>query len=148
MTLPRLLAVVGPTAVGKTAISLQLAQDFNGEIVSADSRQIYRGLDIGADKVSPAERAAVPHHLLDIVAPDQVLTLAEFQRAAYAAIDDIHLRGRLPLLVGGTGLYVRAVLDGTFAFYLGSSEGACSPSVARCFIDPYLVERFWNSSES
>ena len=112
MTLLPLLALVGPTAVGKTAISLQLAQDFNGEIVSADSRQIYRGLDIGADKVGPAERAAVPHHLLDIVAPDQVLTLAEFQRAAYAAIDGIHRRGRLPLLVGGTGLYVRAVLDG------------------------------------
>lgn len=112
MTLSPLLAVFGPTAVGKTAISLQLAHDFNGEIVSADSRQIYRGLDIGADKVSPAERSAVPHHLLDIVAPDEVLTLAEFQRAAYAAIDDIHRRGRLPLLVGGTGLYVRAVLDG------------------------------------
>ncbi len=91
---------------------MRLAQDFNGEIVSADSRQIYRGLDIGADKVSSADRAAVPHHLLDIVAPDQVLTLAEFQRAAYAAIDAIHRRGRLPLLVGGTGLYVRAVLDG------------------------------------
>ena len=98
--------------MGKTAISLQLARDFNGEIVSADSRQIYRGLDIGADKVSPADRAAVPHHLLDIVAPDQVLTLAAFQRAAYAAIDDIQSRGRLPMLVGGTGLYVRAVLDG------------------------------------
>ena len=112
MTLSRLLAVVGPTAVGKTAISLRLAHDFNGEIVSADSRQIYRGLDIGADKVSSADRAAVPHHLLDIVTPDQVLTLAEFQRAAYAAIDAIHRRGRLPLLVGGTGLYVRAVLDG------------------------------------
>lgn len=109
---PPLLALVGPTAVGKTAISLQLAQDFNGEIVSADSRQIYRGLDIGADKVGPAERAAVPHHLLDIVAPDEVLTLAEYQRDAYAAIDAIHRRGRLPMLVGGTGLYVRAVLDG------------------------------------
>lgn len=112
MALPPLVAIVGPTAVGKTAISLQLAQDFNGEIVSADSRQIYRGLDIGTDKAPPAARHAVPHHLLDIVAPDEVFSLAQYQRAAYAAIDDIHRRSRLPLLVGGTGLYVRAVLDG------------------------------------
>jgi len=109
---PLLLAIVGPTAVGKTAVSLQLAVSLGGEIVSADSRQIYRGLDIGTDKASPAQQAQVPHHMLDVVAPDQVLTLAEYQRLAYAAVDDIHKRGRLPLLVGGTGLYVRAVLDG------------------------------------
>jgi tRNA dimethylallyltransferase len=109
---PLLLAIVGPTAVGKTAISLQLASELGGEIVSADSRQIYRGLDIGTDKASPTQQAQVPHHLLDVVDPDQVLTLAEYQRAAYAAIDGIHGRGRLPVLVGGTGLYVRAVLDG------------------------------------
>lgn len=112
MALPPLVAVVGPTAVGKTAISLQLAQQFAGEVVSADSRQIYRGLDVGTDKASPAARRAVPHHLVDVVAPDEVFTLAQYQRAAYAAIDDIHRRARLPLLVGGTGLYVRAVLDG------------------------------------
>lgn len=112
MTQPPLIAVVGPTAVGKTAISLQLAVDLDGEIVSADSRQIYRGVDIGTDKASPAQQAQVPHHLLDVVDPDQVLTLAEYQRAAYRAIDKIHRRGRLPLLVGGTGLYVRAVLEG------------------------------------
>lgn len=112
MALPPLVAVVGPTAVGKTTISLQLAQQFAGEVVSADSRQIYRGLDIGTDKASPAARRAVPHHLVDVVAPDEVFTLAQYQRAAYAAIDDIHRRARLPLLVGGTGLYVRAVLDG------------------------------------
>ena len=109
---PLLLAIVGPTAVGKTAVSLQLAASLGGEIVSADSRQIYRGLDIGTDKASPAQQAQVPHHLLDVVDPDQVLTLAEYQRLAYAAIDGIHRRGRLPLLVGGTGLYVRALLDG------------------------------------
>lgn len=108
----RLLVLVGPTAVGKTALSLALAETLNGEIVSADSRQIYRGLDIGADKVSAADRARVPHHLLDVVAPDEVLTLAQYQRAAYAAIQDIQVRGRLPILVGGTGLYVRAVADG------------------------------------
>jgi tRNA dimethylallyltransferase len=112
MSHPPLLAIVGPTAVGKTAISLQLAAALGGEIVSADSRQIYRGLDIGADKVSPGQQAQIPHHLLDVVDPDQVLTLAQYQRAAYAAIDDIHRRGRLPLLVGGTGLYVAAVLEG------------------------------------
>lgn len=112
MTQPPLVAVVGPTAVGKTAISLQLGADLGGEIVSADSRQIYRGLDIGTDKASPAQQSQVPHHLLDVVAPDQVLTLAEYQRAAYRAIDGIHSRGRVPLLVGGSGLYVRAVLDG------------------------------------
>jgi tRNA dimethylallyltransferase len=112
MSQPLLIAVVGPTAVGKTAISLQLAGDLGGEIVSADSRQIYRGLDIGTDKASPAQRAQVPHHLLDVVDPDQVLTLAEYQRAANAAIDAIDGRGTLPLLAGGTGLYVRAVLDG------------------------------------
>ncbi len=109
---PLLLAIVGPTAVGKTTISLQLASELGGEIVSADSRQIYRGLDIGTDKASPAQQAQIPHHLLDVVDPDQVLTLAEYQRVAYAAIDGIHGRGGLPLLVGGTGLYVRAVLDG------------------------------------
>jgi len=107
-----LFAIVGPTAVGKTAISLQLAAALDGEIVSADSRQIYRGLDIGTDKASPAQQALVPHHLLDVVDPDHVLTLAEYQRAAYAAIDGIHSRGRQPLLVGGTGLYLRAVLEG------------------------------------
>lgn len=107
-----LIAIVGPTAVGKTAVSVRLAQQFDGEIISADSRQIYRGLDIGTDKATPAQRRAVPHHLLDVVAPDEVFTLAEYQAAAYAAIDDIHARGRLPFLVGGSGLYVRAVLEG------------------------------------
>ena len=112
MSDPPLIAVLGPTAVGKTAISLQLARQFNGEIISADSRQIYRGLDIGTDKIGPVERGQIPHHLIDVVMPDQVLTLAEYQRLAVAAVDDIHSRGRMPILAGGTGLYVRAVLDG------------------------------------
>jgi tRNA dimethylallyltransferase len=98
--------------VGKTALSVRLAAQCDGEIVSADSRQIYRGLDIGADKASPAQRQAIPHHLLDVVNPDEVFTLAEYQAAAYAAIAAIHGRGRLPLLVGGSGLYVHAVLEG------------------------------------
>lgn len=112
MPAPPLVAIVGPTAVGKTAISIQLAQQFDGEIVSADSRQIYRGLDIGTAKATLAQRQAAPHHLLDVVAPDEIFTLAEYQRAAYAAIAAIHSRGHLPLLVGGSGLYVRAVLEG------------------------------------
>lgn len=109
---PPLIAIVGPTAAGKTALSLDLAEALNGEIVSADSRQIYRGMDIGSAKATPAEQARVPHHLLDLVDPDQVLTLAEYQQLAYRAIDDIHARGQLPLLVGGSGQYVAAVLEG------------------------------------
>ncbi len=111
-TPPPLIIILGPTAVGKTALSLELAERFGGEIVSADSRQIYRGMDIGTAKPSPAEQARVPHHLLDVTAPDAVLVLADYQRLAYAAIEDIHRRGRLPFLVGGTALYVRAVAEG------------------------------------
>lgn len=111
-TLPPLMAMVGPTAVGKTALAIRLAQALDGEIVSADSRQVYQGLDIGAAKPSAAERAMAPHHLLDIAPPERALTLAEFRDLAYQAIDDIHRRGRLPLLVGGSGQYVRAVLEG------------------------------------
>jgi tRNA dimethylallyltransferase len=109
---PSLVVIVGPTAAGKTALSVQLAAALDGEIVSADSRQIYRGMDVGTAKATPAERAQVPHHLLDVVDPDQALTLAEYQQMAYAAIADIHTRGRLPFLVGGTGQYVHAVVEG------------------------------------
>ena len=107
-----LIAVIGPTAVGKTAISLHLAETCDGEVVSADSRQVYRGLDIGTAKATPQEQRRVPHHLLDLTNPDEPLTLADYQRLAYAAIEDILRRGKLPLLVGGSGLYVRAVLEG------------------------------------
>jgi tRNA dimethylallyltransferase len=107
-----LLVIVGPTAVGKTALSICIAQDFNGEIISADSRQIYRGLDIGTAKAIPQQQATVPHHLLDVVNPDEILTLAEFQERAYAAIAEIHQRQRLPILVGGTGQWVQAVIEG------------------------------------
>jgi tRNA dimethylallyltransferase len=107
-----LLILVGPTAVGKTALSLRLARRFNGEIVSADSRLFYRGLDIGTAKPTAAERTAVPHHFIDICAPNETLTLAEYQEQAYATIEAIHRRGRLPILVGGTGQYVLAVVEG------------------------------------
>lgn len=107
-----LIAIVGPTAVGKTRFSLELAERFGGEIVSADSRQIYIFMDIGTAKPSASQRARVPHHLIDIVYPDEVFTLAQYQARAYQAIEDITRRGRVPFLVGGTGLYVRAVLEG------------------------------------
>ena len=107
-----LLVIVGPTAVGKTALSLHLAELWGGEIISADSRLFYRGMDIGTAKPTAEERTRVPHHLLDIAAPDETVGLAEFQEQATAAIADVHARGKLPLLVGGTGQYVRAIVEG------------------------------------
>ncbi len=107
-----LIAILGPTAVGKTALSIKLAEEFRGEIVSVDSRQVYRGMDIGTAKPTADEQRRVRHHLLDIVNPDESFTLSEYQYLAYTAIADIHARGRVPFLVGGSGLYVRAVLDG------------------------------------
>ncbi|MCC6455072.1 MAG: tRNA (adenosine(37)-N6)-dimethylallyltransferase MiaA [Caldilineaceae bacterium] len=107
-----LVVLLGPTAVGKTALSLQLARHFNGEIVSADSRLIYRTMDIGTAKPALDEQAEVPHHLIDLCEPDNPLTVAEYQALAYATIDAIHHRGRVPFLVGGTSLYVRAVVEG------------------------------------
>jgi len=112
MAKPPLILLVGPTAVGKTEIAIQLAGKINGEIVSADSRLFYRGMDIGTAKPTRAERARVPHHLIDIANPDEILSLAVFQKMATDAIADIHARGKLPLLVGGTGQYVRAVTQG------------------------------------
>ena len=107
-----LLVIVGPTAVGKTDLSLHLAEVFEGEIVSADSRLFYRGMDVGTAKPTLEERARFPHHLIDVADPDETVGLAEFQEQAYAAIDGVHARGKLPLLVGGTGQYVRAVVEG------------------------------------
>ncbi len=107
-----LILIVGPTAVGKTAFAIQLAERMNGEIVSADSRLFYRGMDVGTAKPSVQEQARVPHHLIDVADPDETWSLAVFQQAACQAIDEIQRRGRLPFLVGGSGQYIRAVSAG------------------------------------
>jgi tRNA dimethylallyltransferase len=107
-----LIIIVGPTGVGKTALSIKLAQRLGGEIVSADSRLLYRGMDIGTAKPTPSERHAVPHHLIDVADPDEVWSLGIYQREAYRVIDEIHARGRLPFLVGGTGQYIRSIVEG------------------------------------
>lgn len=108
----QLIAVVGPTGIGKSQLALRLAQAFNEEIVSADSRQVYRYMDIGTAKPEPKELSLVPHHLINIVNPDEMFSLAQYQELAYAAISDIQKRHKLPFLVGGSGLYVWAVLEG------------------------------------
>jgi tRNA dimethylallyltransferase len=109
--LPKLVVVLGPTACGKSALGITLAQRFNGEIVSADSRQVYRGLDIGTAKVTPAEQALVPHHLLDIADPREIYSVAQFQRDAMAAINAILERRHQPFMVGGSPHYIQAVVD-------------------------------------
>ena len=111
-TKPPLILIIGPTAVGKTELSIRLAENLNGEIISADSRLFYRGMDIGTAKPSPEEQARVPHHLIDIANPDEILSLAVFQQKAQELIEDIHTRNKIPFLVGGTGQYVRAVTQG------------------------------------
>lgn len=111
MTLP-LLVIVGPTASGKTSLGIEVAEAIGGEIVSADSRQIYRELNIGSAKpYIDFPTLPVPHHLIDIVNPDQIYTVADYQRDAMAVIEDIQKRGKIPIMVGGTGLYIRAVVD-------------------------------------
>ena len=109
---PSLILIVGPTAVGKTELAIQLAERMNGEIVSADSRLFYRGMDIGTAKPSREELARISHHLIDIANPDEILSLAVFQQKATEIIADIHARNKLPFLVGGTGQYIRAVTQG------------------------------------
>lgn len=109
---PPLILLIGPTAVGKTELSLQLAERLEGEIVSADSRLFYRGMDIGTAKPTPDEQARVPHHLIDVANPNEIWSLAVFQQKATEIIADIHARSKLPFLVGGTGQYVRAVTQG------------------------------------
>ena len=111
---PRLLAIVGPTAAGKSALGIALAERVGGEIVSCDSTAVYRGFDIGTDKVPPALRRGVPHHLIDIVEPDESYTAARYARDAAAAVRRITAAGHLPIVVGGSGLYYRALTRGLF----------------------------------
>jgi tRNA dimethylallyltransferase len=106
-----LVALVGPTGTGKSDLGVALAERLGGEVVNADSMQLYRGMDVGTAKLTPAERRGVPHHLLDVWPVTERASVAEYQRLARAAVDEIRGHGRLPLLVGGSGLYVRAVLD-------------------------------------
>jgi tRNA dimethylallyltransferase len=108
--LPPVIAIVGETASGKSALAMQLAERFNGEIICADSRTVYKGMDIGTAKPSHADQTKIPHHLIDVVLPNEPFNAADFKRLAVAAIDEIHDRNRLPILVGGTGLYVDSVL--------------------------------------
>ena len=146
----KLLIIVGQTAVGKTAISLKLAREFEGEIVSADSRLFYRGMNIGTAKPSADDMQLVPHYLVDICDPDQTLTLGEYQQLAYLTIDQILERNRLPILVGGTGQYIMAVAEGW-----GIPEVAPRPSLRRLLeqlggnelnrwliaLDPYAAQK-------
>jgi len=112
---PPLVAVVGPTGSGKSVLALGIAEKFGGEIVNCDSLQVFRHFDLGTAKLPLAERRGIPHHLIDIVEPDALFTAGEFARLARGAIADITARGRLPVLAGGTGFYLRALLDGLFA---------------------------------
>lgn len=108
----KIIAIIGTTASGKSDLGIYLAQKFNGEVVSCDSRQVYKGLDLGSGKVTKEEQAQAVHHMLDVKTPNEPYSVAEFQAEAYRVIDDILSRGKLPILVGGTGLYVRSITDG------------------------------------
>lgn len=110
-----LVLVLGPTGSGKSEAALRIAETFSGEIVNADSVQLYRGFDVGSAKVPPAERRGIAHHLIDVLDPDEVCSAGEYARRARAALRDISARGHLPVVTGGTGFYVRALLDGLFA---------------------------------
>ena len=109
---PRVVAIGGPTATGKTALSVALAKRFGGEIISADSMQIYQGLDVGTAKVTPEEMQGVPHHLVGFLAPEQAFSVADFTTLAGKTITQLTAQGKLPLVVGGTGLYITSLLNG------------------------------------
>ena len=108
----KLIVIMGTNASGKSGLGVDLAARYGGEVVSADSRQVFRGLDLGSGKITPEETRGVPHHLIDVCEPGDFFSMADFQRLAYAAIDDILSRGKVPFLVGGTGLYVDSVAEG------------------------------------
>ncbi|MBP9762193.1 tRNA (adenosine(37)-N6)-dimethylallyltransferase MiaA [Patescibacteria group bacterium] len=109
--LPKIVSIVGPTSSGKTALSLELAKRFKGEIINADARQIYKGFIIGTGQPTKEEQADIPHHLFGFLAPDQIYSVTEWKAAALAAVRDVVARGKLPILVGGTGLYIQSLVD-------------------------------------
>lgn len=109
---PKLVVIEGTNASGKSGLGVALAAHYGGEVVSADSRQVFRGLDLGSGKITPEEMQGVRHHLIDIAEPNEFFSMHDFQRLAYEAVDDVRARGRTPFLVGGTGLYVASVTDG------------------------------------
>jgi tRNA dimethylallyltransferase len=114
-SVPLVILLLGPTGSGKTALSLALGEQFNGEIVSCDSVAVYRGMDLGTAKPTPEERARIPHHLIDVADPDHPFTAGEYSRLARQALGNISMRHRLPIVTGGTGLYLRALTEGLFA---------------------------------
>ncbi|HUJ23494.1 MAG TPA: tRNA (adenosine(37)-N6)-dimethylallyltransferase MiaA [Bryobacteraceae bacterium] len=114
MAAPQVIVILGPTGSGKSQLALQVAANFAGEVVSCDSLQIYRYFDIGTAKLPPAERRAIPHHLIDIIDPDEVFTAGEYARLARPILEQVSARGHVPVVAGGTGFYVRALLDGLF----------------------------------
>ena len=134
MTLPPLVALIGPTGVGKTLGAVELAEQIGAEIISADSRLLYRGMDVGTAKPSPELRRRVAHHLIDVADPEQVWSLADYRQAALQAIQEVHGRRKLPVLVGGTGQYITAILEGW-----SPPMGAADP-VMRRELEAFAVE--------
>jgi len=108
---PKVIVILGPTASGKSALAIDLALRFNGEVISADSRQVYRGLDIGSGKITKKEMLGIPHHLIDVADPKKIFTADLFQKLSRKAVADILSRGKLPIICGGTGFYIKAAID-------------------------------------
>lgn len=121
--LPKLIVIAGTNASGKSALGVELALHYDGEIISADSRQVFRGLNLGSGKITTEEMKGVPHHLIDVCNPNDFFSVVDYQKMAYQAIDDIHARGKIPFLVGGTGLYISSVVQ-------GYEMSSCEPDLA------------------
>ena len=133
----KIIVIVGPTAVGKTALAIEVAKHFGGEVVSGDSQQVYRGLDIGTAKASPEEQAAVPHHLIDVREVTESYSAFDFVSEAKMAIEDIHSRGKLAIIAGGTGLYIQSLLEG---YHLGGETPHEEILDYRASLEPYSDE--------
>jgi tRNA dimethylallyltransferase len=111
MEYPKLIVIAGPTASGKTKLGIELAKKYNGEVISADSRQVFKGLDVGSGKVTEAEKRSIPHHLIDIIEPEEKYSVYQFQKDCNKLIEGIASRGKIPIIVGGTGLYIESVVE-------------------------------------